>query len=155
MGTVAVLLCAIDLLGRSASSMPQIEPLALRPADVSVNADGFVRPGSSVIYVITSAPAFRDADCHRRKSLVKLASVLVHEEWHIRHGADERGAYEAQLSALMRLGATPESTLYRSVLRSMRTVLQAQARPAEDPPRAAVPAEGPVAPPVLEVSASR
>src|SRR5262245_56629662 len=118
MGSITVLVCALELLGRSASSMPPIKVLALPPADVSANAEGFVRTNENVIYVLASGVAYRQADCNQRRSLLKLASVLVHEEWHLRHGADERGAYEAQLGTLLRLGTQPDSFLYVGVVRA-------------------------------------
>ena len=55
----------------------------------------------------------------------KLASVLAHEEWHIRNGADESGAYYAQLTTLLRLGVPPDNNVYRSVQRSMQAVVPA------------------------------
>jgi hypothetical protein len=130
MGSITVLVCALELLGRSASSMPPIKVLALPPADVSVNAEGFVRGNDGIIYVVASGVAYHQASCDDRRSLLKLASVLVHEEWHIRHGTDERGAYEAQLGTLLRLGAQPDSFVYTGVVRSMNSVLKAQERAA-------------------------
>ena len=129
----AVLLCALDLMGRSPASMPPIQFVAAPPPGVSVNAEAFVRAGSRVIYVITSAPGFRDAECGNRPSLVRLAAILAHEEWHVRHGPDEREAYQAQLMMLMRLGAGPDTMLFHSVYRSMRFVLKSQAREARAP----------------------
>jgi hypothetical protein len=103
--------------------MPPIELVAERPADVSANADAFVRIAHPVIYVVTASDAYRDARCENRRSLIKLASILAHEESHLRDGTTERQAYEVQLMTLMRLGAGPESTLYRGVLRSMNVAL--------------------------------
>ena len=48
----------------------------------------------------------------------KLASILIHEEVHVRNGGGEREAYEAQLATLARLGAPPGSLLFASVLRA-------------------------------------
>jgi hypothetical protein len=137
MGSITVLVCALELLGRSALSMPPIKVLALPPADVSVNAEAFVRGDEGIIYVLASGAAYRMARCDERRSLIKLASVLVHEEWHIRHGADERGAYEAQLGTLLRLGALPDSAVYIGVVRSMNWVLKAREQEAADARRAA------------------
>lgn len=39
---------------------------------------------------------------------VRLASILVHEAWHLHHGPNETGAYEAQIAFLMRNGASVE-----------------------------------------------
>jgi hypothetical protein len=155
MGTAAVLACVFELLGGPAANRPQIALLAHPPADVSVLADGFVRTGNSTIYLITSATAFRQADCNNRLSLLKLASVIAHEDWHLRNGTDERGAYEAQLATLLRLGVAPDSPLFRGVLRSEETALKAQAaalKRARD--RAAKEARRKSAPPAVAIAAA-
>jgi hypothetical protein len=126
----AVLLCALDLMGRSPASMPSIQFVASPPPGVSVNAEAFVHEGGGVIYLITSSPGFRDARCGDRPSLVRLAAILAHEEWHVRHGPDERSAYQAQLMMLMRLGAGPDTMLFHNVYRSMRFVLKSREREA-------------------------
>ena len=41
------------------------------------------------------------------EGLVRRVSVIVHEEWHVTHGSDERNAYLAQLTELQRLGSGP------------------------------------------------
>jgi hypothetical protein len=125
-GAAAVLVCAIELLGRSPASMPPIEMVASPPLDVSPNADAFVRTDNATIHVVTSTAAFKNARCGNRRSLLKLASILVHEEWHVRNGSDERGAYDAQLLTLLRLGEPLTSPVYQSVYRAMQTVMRAQ-----------------------------
>jgi hypothetical protein len=140
MSTAAlVVVCALNLLGRSAAQFPRIELLDVRPPGVSANAEAFARRNPDVIYLITASPVFRGAQwaeatqgrCRDRDGLKKIASILVHEEWHLRHGPDERGAYAAQLTALALLGAGPESRLHHSVKRSMQSVVDAppQRRP--------------------------
>ena len=109
--------------------MPPITLIEAPPPHVSPNAEAFVWSGEAMIYVITSAPAFREASCRSRESLLKLASVLVHEEWHVRHGGDERAAYDAQLMTLLALGARVDSRVYRSVFRSREAVVQRRLRP--------------------------
>lgn len=121
----AVLVCAIGLLNRSPASLPPIQVVDTPPPGVSDNADAFVRRGEATIFVIRSSAAFRNARCGNHRSLRKLASILVHEEWHVRHGSDERRAYDAQLLALLRLGETHASPLYRSVYRAMQVALEA------------------------------
>ena len=64
----------------------------------------------------------------------KLASILAHEEWHIRHGSDERGAYQQQLITLIRLGMQPGTGLYREVQLSMLKVIEARKRNKPDKP---------------------
>ena len=51
--------------------------------------------------------------------MAKIASILVHEEWHLRNGADERGAYLAQLTALAALCFNADSPVYWAVKRAM------------------------------------
>jgi hypothetical protein len=130
----AVLACALTLLGRSASRMPPIEFVSAPPPGVSSHAEAFVRRDPGTIYLITSAPVFREAmsmgpGCWDQDyELKKLASIIVHEEWHIRHGTDERGAYHAQLTTLLSLGLGPDSRVYYGVVKSMVTVLREQER---------------------------
>ena len=56
--------------------------------------------------------------------MAKIASIIVHEEWHLRHGPDESGAYHAQLTALAAMGFDEHSWSTGSVKRSMLAVLQ-------------------------------
>lgn len=145
MGAFAVLLCALDVLGRSPGTLPPFKFVALPPPGVSANAEGFVRTGEPVIYIVTSAPAFRDARCEVRRSMMRLASVVAHEEWHIKHGDDERGAYEAQLSALLRVGAGMDSFEYRGVMKSMNVVLKSKSTSDQAPPTPGAQADGTLA----------
>jgi len=131
-----VLVCALSLLHRSMGSFPPIELVGARPPYVSANADGYVPLGDTRIYLITSSPAFTRArravyKCGELNAIRRIASVLVHEEWHVLHGSDEAGAYAAQLSVLAALGAGPGHPLYYEVIRSMQAVI----RRAREPPR--------------------
>lgn len=125
----AVIACALALLGRSEKSMPSITLVEAPPKHGSIQADAFVSLPDPRIYVVTTSPTFRDAmasrsSCSNSDPLKKLASVLMHEEWHIRNGSDESGAYYAQLTTLLRLGVPPDNNTYRSVQRSMQAVLK-------------------------------
>ena len=131
-----VLVCALDLLGRSAQSLPPIELIASAPPEATRRVEAFVRPQSNTIYLVTSSDVFRTAQrsrqrCGAREAMKKLASIIVHEEWHVRNGPDEEGAYAAQLTELSRLGVSPGSALHYSVTRSMMAVRANQARAAE------------------------
>jgi hypothetical protein len=53
---------------------------------------------------------------------------LAHEEWHVRHGADEAGAYDTQLMALLSVGVDFGSGLYYKVRKSKEAVLAAVQR---------------------------
>jgi len=126
---VAVVACALALLGRSEKSMPPITLVEAPPKHASIQAEAFVSLPDPHIYVVTTSPSFRDAMASRTscsESIVfkKLASIIAHEEWHVRHGRDESGAYYAQLMTLLRLGVPPDNNVYRSVQRSMLAVLK-------------------------------
>src|SRR5688572_8884556 len=61
------------------------------------------------IFVYTRSRTFQCASAPRRdqdQCLLKLASVIVHEAWHLRSGRDELGAYEAQLTFLQLIAAS-------------------------------------------------
>ena len=127
----AIVACALALLGRSERTMPPIVLLDHAPSHASAGVEAFVSLPDPKIYVITSSPVFRDAQashasCGDLFALKKLASILAHEEWHILHGSDERGAYQAQLTTLLRLGVLPDQALYTSVTRAMLRVMKDQ-----------------------------
>jgi hypothetical protein len=124
-----VFVCALTLLHRSAGSFPPIEFVENRPPYVSPGADAYVPLGHARIYLITTSPAFARArhsvyKCGELNAIRKIASVLVHEEWHVRHGSDEAGAYAAQLSTLISLDAGPGNPLYYEVTRSMQATIR-------------------------------
>jgi hypothetical protein len=124
----AVVVCALALLGRSERTMPPIELVEVAP-HLSAGVEAFVREPYRTIYLVTSSPVFQEAQrsreaCDSEIAMKKLASILAHEEWHVKHGPDERAAYEAQLTTLLRLGVQPGSGLYIGVVRSMLTVLK-------------------------------
>jgi len=60
----------------------------------------------------------------------KIASLLIHEELHIRQGASEKTAYQAQLMTLTALGASIGSPPYMEVVRAMKHTLKQQQAPA-------------------------
>jgi len=124
-----VLACAVTLLNRSPASLPPVELVDVRPAFVSRDADAYVVSGMARIYLVTTTSAFTEArksqfQCGNQQAIRKIASVLVHEEWHVRHGPDEASAYTAQLVALASLGAGPGTPLFTEVQRSMRVALR-------------------------------
>ena len=125
-----VVVCALALLTRSAASFPPIQLVDAPPADVSANAEAFVRTGDRTIYLVTSTAGFQRARnaverCGDLGADRRIASIIVHEEAHL-HGADESGAYAAQLLALTRLGAGTGDPEYVTVMRSMHSVLRKQ-----------------------------
>jgi hypothetical protein len=125
----SALVCALAMLNRSEATMPPIEILDTAPPYVSVGTEAFVRQSTGTIYVIGSSVVVRDASgsrgrCGDPQAVKKLASILVHEEWHLKHRGDERGAYYRQLIALQELGIKPGSAVYRDVQLSMQRVLE-------------------------------
>jgi hypothetical protein len=129
----AVLVCALLLLNRSAGSLPDITLVQRAPAHASPGVEAFVNTAERRIFLVTSTPLFetlRRADpiTSELDLLRKLASIIVHEEWHVLHGPDERGAYEAQLMTLQLLGAGPGRVVYDSVHRSMLAVIRRSGR---------------------------
>lgn len=121
----AVVVCALDLLGRSASTAP-IRFLETPPITASRNVEAFVSRNPDTIYLITSTTAFQMArrgpgEPGVRDACRHIAGVIVHEEWHLQHGGDEQGAYLAQLTVLTALGA--DAGTLTSVRRSMQFVI--------------------------------
>jgi hypothetical protein len=125
----AVVLCAFDILGRSPSATVPIKFLGAPPPGVSSGAEALAARDPPTVYLIMSSMAFRDAQRGRGAAghadgCKKLASAIVHEEWHVRNGSDEEGAYIAQIRALLQMRARPE--MLTEVRRSMAAVLRAQ-----------------------------
>ena len=120
-----VLVCALALLPRSVGSFPPIVLAPTRPPFASATADGWVITGDQRIYLLTSSPAFRLAmsaqdRCGELTALKRIASVIVHEEWHVRNSPGEEGAYVAQLTALTAMHSGPGTPLYTEVWRARR-----------------------------------
>jgi hypothetical protein len=131
LSATAVVVCALELLGRSPASTAPIRFLNTPPQGVSRNAEAFVVRNPNTIYLITSSAVFRDAmraDSKYENIDVfrKIASIIVHEEWHLKEGPDEQGAYYAQLTMLSALGARPE--LITTVRKSMFAAVAEQKR---------------------------
>jgi hypothetical protein len=126
----SVLVCALSLLGRSVDSFPPIRLLDVRPPHASADAEAFVDPADPTIYVMTTSNVFIAAQavpqCGDVQPMRKLASILIHEEWHVRHGSNESGAYAAQLTALSMLGEQQDSRLYFGVRRAMAVAISRQ-----------------------------
>jgi hypothetical protein len=124
---MAVLACAFQLLGLGVSDVAApIAFVTTPPAHASPTAEAFVAGEPLTIYFVTSSPSFRDAaqpgwTAAHRAGCQRLAGILAHEEWHVRFGPDERGAYVAQLTALQAVGAAHD--LLSLTRMSMATVI--------------------------------
>jgi len=139
LSAASALVCALAALNRTASTLPPIEILDSPPPYVSVGTEAFVRNGT--IYVIGSSAVVRyaagrdEGRCGDLFAVKKLASILVHEEWHLTHPGDERGAYYRQLIALQEMGVNPGQSVYRDVQLSMQRVLELHKRARNKPER--------------------
>lgn len=117
----AVFVCALMLLGRTEQTFPAVQFVDRAPIGVSASAEAYVLTEEKRIVLLTSSWAFRVArqahyQCGHVEALQQIAGVLAHEEWHVRHGVDEEGAYDAQLTALTSVGAG--AVLFNSVMRA-------------------------------------
>jgi hypothetical protein len=128
LSAAAVVVCALGLLGRSHAAAP-IEFVTAPPTRASADAEGFLVRAPLAIVLVTSTEAFRNAaqpawSSAHDDGCRKIASIIVHEEWHLRHGPDEEDAYAAQITTLTMLGAS--SMMITSVRRSRDAVLARQ-----------------------------
>jgi len=117
----AVLVCALATLGRTEQSFPPIRLVEQAPVGTPLRIEGFVVSGQDIIHLVTSSWVFQTVQhngCENTLALKKIASILVHEEWHVLHGVDEQGAYMAQLRALVMLDLGPSSNVYQRVNRA-------------------------------------
>ena len=102
---------AILLAGPTVARLPIV--LAATPPDgASDGVEAWVirKPdGQLQIGVYRESAAFRCASgliLQNYQCLLKVASAIVHEAWHYKHGADESGAYEAQIAFLVLNGGS-------------------------------------------------
>jgi hypothetical protein len=128
----------LSVLGRSQHHFHPINLIEVRPVVVSRNAEAYVTRDPDAINLLTKTGVFDDARrarsrCGNRAAVAKIASILVHEEWHLRHGSDERDAYSAQLTTLASLGYDDQSGVYGSVKRAMLATLQRPPQVARSP----------------------
>lgn len=126
-----VFVCALALLGRTEQSFPAVQFVDKAPPGVSASAEAYTLTEENRVVLITSSWAFRMARqgqyrCDQIQALQQIAGVLVHEEWHLRHGVDEEGAYEAQLTALSSVGAS--AVLFDNVRRARKRVVDERKR---------------------------
>lgn len=94
------------------------------------------------IFVYTRSRTFQCASAPRRdqeQCLLKLASVIVHEAWHLRNGLDEVGAYEAQLSFLRLIEASAVFQVNEAAALNIREVRRARDRVLADRRKATSP----------------
>ena len=130
--SAVVLACALEVLRLSPDRFFPITLEVITPAGVSRNAEAFATFYPPTIHILTSSAVFREATranqrCGSREAIAKIASILVHEQWHLNNGAEEYGAYRAQLIALAMLGFPEDTNVYRGVKLAMLHARQLQA----------------------------
>ena len=126
LSAAAVVVCALALLGRSSPGPVPIKLVEAAPRGASPFVQGYLLRDPNTIYLVTTTPHFRDAQRGDADALRQIASVIVHEQWHVTHGDDEQAAYEAQLTTLNALGAS--TNLMSVVRKSMLAVRDAKKR---------------------------
>ena len=121
---------ALLLTGLQSEQLP-IELASALPWQASRGAEAWTvyneRNQPERIFVYTGSKLFQCASRPRAdlQCVWKLASILVHEAWHFRHGRDEAGAYNAQLAFLIHNGSDNEASAVR---RARDRVLAARPR---------------------------
>jgi hypothetical protein len=130
---------ARSLAGRPIAAVPVVVASVLRDgafpgieAWTVFSSDG---KGERIV-VYTGSEIFRCASRGKdHQCLLRLASALVHEAWHFRHGPGEDGAYAAQMVFLMANQGAPEHVA--SVRLSRDRAIAAQRRAIEAAKRTA------------------
>ena len=130
-GSVVVLACALEVLRLPEDRFYPIKFEDVTPPGVSRNAEAFATFYPPTIHILTSSAVFREAtrakqQCGSREAIAKIASMLVHEQWHLKNGVEEYGAYRAQLIALAMLGFPEHTNVYHGVLLAMLHTRQIQ-----------------------------
>jgi hypothetical protein len=121
MSALVVLMWALQLLARSAASLPIELVLGSQPG-IAATVEVFVGAGSGVSSTPAASDAFETArlDECMSDAATKLASVLAYGEWHMVDGRDERGALEPQLAGLTRVGVSVVSTFLQGTFRALQ-----------------------------------
>jgi hypothetical protein len=135
----AVLETALQLAGPQLNRHLPIVLIAELPGMVSPDAQAWTvydeQGTGDRIFVYTGSRTFRCASASRQdqdQCLLRLASIIVHEAWHLRHGRDEAGAYEAQLAFLRLTEASAFLQLSETASQDIREVRRARDRTLAD-----------------------
>ena len=122
----AVVLAGLDRANLPITLVTVVPPSASHGIEAwtSYDADG----NGERIFVYTGSDMFRCASwpLGMRQCRIRLASVLIHEAWHLEHGRSESDAYEAQIAFLLRNGAETEHV--KAVCLARNRVLEAERR---------------------------
>jgi hypothetical protein len=123
---------ALVLAGLNRSNLP-ITLATAAPASASPGVEAWTAYDSECgvrIFVYTGSDMFRCASppLAMRQCLLRLASSVVHEAWHLEHGRGEEEAYEVQIAFLLKNGAAAEHV--KAVRLAQGRVLAAERRAA-------------------------
>jgi hypothetical protein len=120
------------LTGQDFHALP-IELVSELPDGASRGAEGWTtfddagRPDRIFIYTKSDVFACANKRFHASyQCRLKLASVIVHEAWHLRNGHGEAGAYAAQLAFL--IGRNAPGVVVTGVRRARSRTLEIEAR---------------------------
>ena len=130
---------ALQLAGPQLYRHLPIVLIAALPGTVSPGAEAWTvydeHGKGDRIFVYTRSRTFRCASAPRwdqDQCLLRLASIIVHEAWHLRNGQDEAGAYEAQLAFLRLTEASAFLQLSETASQDIREVRRARDRALAD-----------------------
>jgi hypothetical protein len=142
----AVLDRALRLVGQPSYAGLPLVLISELPRAVSSGAEAWTvfdeQGKGDRIFVYTRSRTFQCASASRRdqeQCLLKLASVIVHEAWHLRNGLDDVGAYEAQLTFLHLIEASSFLQVNAAAAANIREVRQARDRVLADKRNASSP----------------
>jgi hypothetical protein len=118
------------LAGLDRGNLP-ITLAAVAPASASRGVEAWTSYDDECgdrIFVYTGSDMFRCASppLAMRQCLLRLASAVVHEAWHVENGRGEKEAYEVQIAFLLRNGAATEHV--KAVRLAQKRVLAAERR---------------------------
>ena len=130
---------ALELAGPQLYRHLPIVLIAALPGMVSPDAEAWTvydeHGTGDRIFVYTRSRTFRCASASRSdqdQCLLRLASIIVHEAWHLRHGPDEAEAYEAQLAFLRLSEASAFLQVSETASQDIREVRRARDRALAD-----------------------
>ena len=131
----AVLDGALKLAGRHLYGHLPLALASELPPRLSLDAEAWTvfdeKGRGTHAFVYTHSRTFRCASLPGRdqaRCQLKLASVIVHEAWHLLHGRDEAGAYDAQLVFLQLTEASATLQLNKAAAININEVRRAKAR---------------------------
>ena len=90
----------------------------------STVTEAWIKPGDLTIYISDWSDTYKKSKKGNQKALMRLASDIAHELYHLRNGLSEAPAYDEQIRVLSAMGAPRD--LIADVRRSKDFVLSFQ-----------------------------